>query len=86
MTGTSRWSGVYEVLRNIHCERVRARRRRDMREIAALDSALLANNRSSFRRVAFTLQLNATTHIVNHLRPCLPSRDGADRLRLTSLY
>jgi len=57
MTGTSRWSGVYEVLRNIHCERVRARRRRDMREIAALDSAPLADNRSSFRRVMFTLQL-----------------------------
>jgi len=57
-----------------------------MREIAALDSAPLADNRSSFRRVAFTLQLYAITHIVNHLRPCLPSRDGADRLRLTSLY
>jgi hypothetical protein len=62
-----------------------ARPRRGMREIAALDSALLANNRSGFRRVVFALQLYAITRIVNHLRPCLRSCDGGYTLRLTSL-
>ena len=61
------------------------RPRRGMREIAALDSALLANNRSGFRRVVFALQLYAITRIVNHLRPCLRSCDGGYTLRLTSL-
>jgi hypothetical protein len=43
--------GKDSLARWLCCERVRTRRRRDMREIAALDSALLANNRSSCRRV-----------------------------------